>query len=339
MAEASSTTSNSATTQGTASQPQSISPSLKFIISHLKTLVPNQLTSNNYPIWRHQILKLLRANGFEQFLESPIQSLSVSHIQQTGEYTQPTPISDQIDIAQNLAAAICSTVSPSILPYILHLDSLHEIWQVLETRFHSSNRSKVIQLKNELHDIAMGSLSMAQYLTDIKKLVDQIASTGSTVDNEDIILHILNGLPSSYQSFKTSIRTMLHPISLDTLYALLISEEIHVQNDASKLQVTVDSQTALYTRRDRGRHGRGRQDHNTTQPNRSTATSPLTCQICNRRGHTADVCWHRLNTNYVPVKTVFPPRIIRDKADRPGMKRIVPGRSIHIVKKSVCSSI
>ncbi|XP_020699913.1 uncharacterized protein LOC110112148 [Dendrobium catenatum] len=239
MAEASSAVSNSANTQGTASQHQSISPSLKFIISHLKTLVPNQLSTDKYPIWRSQIVKLLRANGFVHLLESPRQSASDAQIQQTGDSTQSTLSFDQINTDRNLAATICSTVSPTILPYILHLYSLHEIWRVLETRFQSSNRSKVIQLKNELHHITMGSSMMAQYLTEIKKLVDQIASAGSTVDNEDIILHILNGLPSTYQSFKTSIRTMLHPISLDTLYALLISEEIHVQNDTSRIPMGI----------------------------------------------------------------------------------------------------
>ncbi|XP_020688969.1 uncharacterized protein LOC110104283 [Dendrobium catenatum] len=222
-------------THGDVSSQSTISPSLKFVISNLKTLVPHQLSTDNYPIWRSQILKLLRANGFATFLES-------------------APLSEHEQITdRNLAAAICSTISSSVLPYIIHLDLTLEIWKVLETRFQSSCRSKVIQLKNELHNFSMKTISMTQYLTEIKKIVDQIASTGCIVGAEDIILYIVNGLPPLYQPFKTSIRTMLTSISLDNLYALLISEEIHLQNEAAHLPTPADPNMALYTRRGRGR--------------------------------------------------------------------------------------
>lgn len=90
---------------------------------------------------------------------------------------------------------------------------------------------------------------MSQYLSKIKALVDHIAAVGSSVNQEDIILYILNGLPSSYQSFKTSIRTMLSPISLDHLYALLLSEEIHVASDAARTSQTTDPNLALFAYR------------------------------------------------------------------------------------------
>ncbi|PKU78060.1 Retrovirus-related Pol polyprotein from transposon TNT 1-94 [Dendrobium catenatum] len=43
----------------------------------------------------------------------------------------------------------------------------------------------------------MKDRTMQQYLTQIKTLIDHIAAAGSTVDSEDIILCILNGLPST----------------------------------------------------------------------------------------------------------------------------------------------
>lgn len=99
---------------------------------------------------------------------------------------------------------------------------------------------------------------MIQYLTEIKKLVDQIASAGSTIDSEDIILYILNGLTPAYQSFKTYIRNSPSPIRLENLYAMLISEEIHVNADAARLSNDTLPQAALYANRGRGRRGRGR---------------------------------------------------------------------------------
>ncbi|PKU86910.1 Retrovirus-related Pol polyprotein from transposon TNT 1-94 [Dendrobium catenatum] len=147
----------------------------------------------------------------------------------------------------------------------------------------------------------MKNLTMAQYLIEIKNIVDNIAAAGSKVDTEDIILYILNGLPSSYQAFKTLIRTNLQPISLDDLYSLLISEEINIQADSIKQVTITDQSTALYSARGRGRRGRGRSGHQTTKGRSSTTV--ITCQICNKRGHSAYNCWHRLNTEYNPQES------------------------------------
>lgn len=278
--------SSSAATEQISASPADvspISPALKFVVSNLKTLVPNQLSTDNYPIWRHQILKLLRANDFEQFLAPPPASGDTSD--------QVTALKNWRIIDQNLQAAICSTISPPVLPYIIHLDTTYDIWQLLESQFQATSRSKVIQLKNELHHVSMKNSTMIQYLTEIKKLVDQIASAGSTIDSEDIILYILNGLPPAYQSFKTYIRNYPASIRLENLYAMLISEEIHVNADAARLTNETVQQTALYAGRGRGRRARGRSTQASSNTNRSSQqlTAP-TCQICLKKGHTADAC-------------------------------------------------
>lgn len=50
---------------------------------------------------------------------------------------------------------------------------------------------------------------MTQYLLELKTPVDNINAAGSYVDTKDIILYILNGLPPTYQTFKTAIQTIL----------------------------------------------------------------------------------------------------------------------------------
>ncbi|KAI0499725.1 hypothetical protein KFK09_017933 [Dendrobium nobile] len=210
-----------------------IPSTLKFVVSNLKNIVPTQLVFDNYPLWKSQIVKIFKANGFDKFLDPTIPPPSPTIHQPDGSSVFNSARSRWILTDQNLAAAICSTISPSVLPYVINLETTAAIWSVLETRFQSTNRSKVIQLKNELHNVSLKNQNMTQYLSEIKSLVDQIAVAGSSVDNEDVILYILKGLPTSYQSFKTSIRTMLNPISLDNLYSLLLSEEIHIMSDTA----------------------------------------------------------------------------------------------------------
>ncbi|KAL0916224.1 hypothetical protein M5K25_013717 [Dendrobium thyrsiflorum] len=170
-----------------------IPSTLKFVVANLRHLVPVQLSQENYAIWRSQILKIFQANGFLSFLDSssPL-LLSDSSIT---ESSPPQSRSVQWTLTdQNLSASLCSTISPAVLPYVLNLNSTAAIWAALQTRFQSTNRSKVIQLKNELHSVSLKNGSMTQYLSDIKAIVDQIAAAGLGVDTEDIILYILNGL-------------------------------------------------------------------------------------------------------------------------------------------------
>ncbi|KAJ8622779.1 hypothetical protein MRB53_031308 [Persea americana] len=49
------------------------------------------------------------------------------------------------------------------------------------------------------------------------------------VDDEDLLTHTLNGLPSEYGPFKTSIRTQSSGISLEELHVLLLREEMSIE--------------------------------------------------------------------------------------------------------------
>ncbi|PKU73369.1 Retrovirus-related Pol polyprotein from transposon TNT 1-94 [Dendrobium catenatum] len=160
----------------------------------------------------------------------------------------------------------------------------------------------------------MNNLTMQQYLSQVKNIVDNIAAAGSKIDPEDIVLYILKGLPSTYNSFKTTVRTSPLPADLDNLYSLLCSEEIHVNQEIQKDQST-SSATALYTtssNQSRGRpQRRTNRNKNTQFPMLPSATQSTTlvspqnqcptCQICGKTGHSALNCWHIYTQKYAPA--------------------------------------
>ncbi|PKU65266.1 Retrovirus-related Pol polyprotein from transposon TNT 1-94 [Dendrobium catenatum] len=136
----------------------------------------------------------------------------------------------------------------------------------------------------------MQDKTMFQYLSDIKQRVDAIASAGAPIETEDVIFYTLNGLPQSYNAFKTAIRTRAEPIGLDELYALLCSEEVNISE-----------QTAF-----RGRtRGMSRGRSNTSRGGRISARgtgrrqlNSVVCQICAKQGHSAVSCWYRADLSY-----------------------------------------
>lgn len=72
---------------------------------------------------------------------------------------------------------------------------------------------------------------MEDYLQQIKILVDKLVACGATVNDLDLIIHTLDGLPTAYRPCKTTIntRSMADPVSLDELHTLLICEELSLE--------------------------------------------------------------------------------------------------------------
>lgn len=59
-------------------------------------------------------------------------------------------------------------------------------------------------------------------------IADTLAAVSAPLDDEDLVLHTLNGLPASYNAFKTAIRTRSDSISLAELQDLLFIKEQHL---------------------------------------------------------------------------------------------------------------
>lgn len=61
---------------------------------------------------------------------------------------------------QNLASALFATITPSILLYVLNLLTCADIWDCIEKCLVASNHAWVMQLKGELHNLAINNRTM-----------------------------------------------------------------------------------------------------------------------------------------------------------------------------------
>ncbi|PKU62867.1 Retrovirus-related Pol polyprotein from transposon TNT 1-94 [Dendrobium catenatum] len=303
------TTTDTRPSSGDLPDPQLLHQQLKFLMNHIKGITLT-LTAENFPIWRSQVFKLFKANGFEGFLDGTCICPNPSNPSSDTEIS----FKNWNHLDQNLAAALYSVISPSILPYVLSLDHCADIWDTLARHLQSNTRSRTIQLRNELHHLSMKNQTMSQYLLAVKSVVDAIAATGSPLDPEEVIFYTLNGLPPQYQSFKTSIRTNLQPLSLDDLYTLLCSEELNIAQETAfalqNLHIN-DSSTALTAYRGRGRgrnfSNRGRNSSRGRTRSDKNNSNSITCQICTKTGHSAIKCWYRNDPSYTEesIKTAL----------------------------------
>ncbi|PKU73082.1 hypothetical protein MA16_Dca027685 [Dendrobium catenatum] len=103
-------------------------------MSTIKNVISIQLTPENHLTWRSQVLKVFRANGLEGYLDGTVTRPPRQTTNVSGAVTPNTLFATWMLIDQNLAAALFSTISAPLLPYVLNLDSCAEIWETIGKR-------------------------------------------------------------------------------------------------------------------------------------------------------------------------------------------------------------
>lgn len=141
----------------------------------------------------------------------------------------PKYLDEWVQQDQNVLCWKNATLTESVLAHVVGLSSAQVVWNALEKCFGSLSRSHFIQLKTQLQSVKKGSQSITEYIQRIKHLSDSLASASSPIDEDDIIIYVLNGLPPEYESFKTSVRIRSEPMSLEELQVLLLSEEMNIE--------------------------------------------------------------------------------------------------------------
>ena len=117
------------------------------------------------------------------------------------------------------------TLSPSILALTLGCTSATDVWKVLEYRFSSISRSRVLNLKGELHNMKKGSNSVDVYLQKIKVVRGKLLAVGVFLDDEELLHIAIKGMPKEYNAFRSTIRTRSSQISFDELATMLNAKE------------------------------------------------------------------------------------------------------------------
>ncbi|GMP98213.1 hypothetical protein CsSME_00046184 [Camellia sinensis var. sinensis] len=205
-------------------------PNLVLLISNLNSFVTVKLDFTDYIIWKTHLQNMLRATNLLCYVDGTCACPSATITDSEGK-----------DIDSHLLSCITATLTPTVFTSVVHCKSCQEIWKYLDKRFTSLSRSHIHQLKNKVSSIMKKSESMEDYLAQIKSLADQLALVASPIEDEDLVLITLNGLPFEYNALKVAIRARSEAITMEDLAFVLCSEALHIEADhkSSSLDLTV----------------------------------------------------------------------------------------------------
>ncbi|XP_026398483.1 uncharacterized protein LOC113294302 [Papaver somniferum] len=197
-----------------------------------------------------------------------------------------------------LLSWIFSSLTPTVLRKVNRLTSSHEVWSFLEFLFASKSDTHIHHLQCELRDFKKESLSMRDYIDLARDIIDNLAVDDTTITNTELRHCILAGLDSSYDAIVTSLTTSMGTMKLEDFITYLLTFELRVeqQNKTLNYQLVANIASSSRPTMSNLRSSTGQQPGGTR--------NKFPCQLCDKAGHPAHLCWKRFGRNFRPQ----PPR-------------------------------
>ncbi|KAI4331985.1 hypothetical protein L6164_016928 [Bauhinia variegata] len=152
---------------------------------------------------------------------------------------------------QILLSAILESCSETIQPLISSANTAREAWDRLTLSYANSSRSQIISLKSKLAQNSQGTKSIAEFLTEMRSIADELALAQHPMAEDDLIVHILTQLGNEYSPLVAAIKVRDSPISYSELFDKLTDFERTLHDKESAAQpalATVHATQKHFTR-------------------------------------------------------------------------------------------
>lgn len=105
---------------------------------------------------------------------------------------------------------LLASITEKLISTVYGMKTSRQVWDALHTRFSSTSRSRIALLKRQLQTITQGHRSCSDFMEEAKGLVDQLAATRKTIDDQDLISFLLGRLRPTFNPFITSFNFASH---------------------------------------------------------------------------------------------------------------------------------
>lgn len=170
------------------------------------------LDANNYYTWAPQMQFYLTARGL---------------------WGTITGTDDNVDNSTKALAYMGMAVTPQHHGTILRAASAQEAWFTLKNIFAHKCTALKLSLRRELSSIKMGPTeTLNKYFARAKTLQDRLTDAGATVEEDDIVWPVLQGLPTVYDTVITIMETTSEStLTLDSILPKLMQVEQRHRSD------------------------------------------------------------------------------------------------------------
>ncbi|KAM0977038.1 hypothetical protein EV1_019635 [Malus domestica] len=197
-------------------------------IQNIGSMVPIKLTTPNYLTWNALFAPIFRRYNLTGIVDGSTPPPPQMLLNDSGNHTSlinPEYVS-WYENDQNILIWLNSTLSETLIPYTVGVNSSRELWVKLGFRLAAASQSHIHDLRSRMRTITKGESTAAPFLQQIEEITNALASAGAPVADSELISVTLHGLPSEYDSFVDAVQFHIGSTTIDELHGLLLSKEI-----------------------------------------------------------------------------------------------------------------
>ncbi|KAJ3708372.1 hypothetical protein LUZ61_012077 [Rhynchospora tenuis] len=245
--------------------------------------VHTKLSRSNFLAWRSQVEPLLHEYGLISFITSPPPSPSAIN-PATGQLQMHPDYLCWYKQDQMVLAWLRTSLSEQILAQVVSYSNSFDLWRYLTQSYSATSRARLTELKKKLQSVTKGSGSCEDFIQKIRAIADELSFIGSPLAEEDLVLAVLGGLGSEYNSFVMAVNSRAEPATFAEVQSLVLSHEtlLQAQVPSTSLLPSSSNPSAFYAqnnngftrsnnssrggyRQNKGRGFSGRPPHNTSR--------------------------------------------------------------------------
>jgi hypothetical protein len=207
------------------------SSSSTVVHASLSIPISEKLTRDNHRMWCVQVLPAIRAAQLEDFLngseKAPEKNLEIE--KDSKKLTVPN-----LDYAvwrvhdQHILTYLVTSLSREVLTGVANNATTVTRWTAISRSFASQSRSHVLHLHNQLVVMRKCDMSITSYFLTMRGYADEMAAAGKSLDDDDVVSYILNGLNVDYNLLIEQVNGITETINPETLYFRLLDTEARV---------------------------------------------------------------------------------------------------------------
>ncbi|KAA8544767.1 hypothetical protein F0562_019529 [Nyssa sinensis] len=298
------------------------SPSEEYpypVTQNISNFVSIKLSSNNFFLWKTQMINILESYDLQGFLNGEI-STPPEMIVTSDSMAQSNPVFLKWRRTDRLVKGwLTATLSEEVLGIVVSLGTAAEVWNALVHAFARASFARSLALKQRLTSITHGTDNLSTYLRRFKTIYDELVAIGKPVSDQKKSWWLLNGLGKDFKIFTATMLQPPVPSYSEVVTQLESYAEWHNINSPAQPPMVFYGQKTYKNRKGQGQsasfNSKGRgftqgnqsahktsnsfgQSFGSNQSRGNKKDDSLTCQICNKKYHTAIKCFERFNHSF-----------------------------------------
>lgn len=207
-------------------------------------LPPLRLDRNNYYFWRCQVLPSIRAHDLEDILprRTPPPDPYISEAPGSSTMVRNPAYTSWRRLDQFLLSWLMSSLSEQMIGHVVHCDTSAAIWEMLAQLFNFQSKARTLQLMSLLQTTKKGSTSVDEYMLKMKNYADGLCAAGFPITEDQLILFILAGLGSEYESVVVNLTSRDH-LSLQEIQFMLQNHETRIEFNTAQSSTSLSNPT------------------------------------------------------------------------------------------------